>query len=1405
MLGPAAQALGGGEVVTEKFTVTLTDGSTTTVTITVTGTDDAPVISTGTGAVTEDTSPTTSGKLTASDVDNPALAFNAGVQSGTWGSLTLAADGTWNYALGPAAQALGGGDVVTEKFTVTLTDGSTTTVTITVTGTDDAPVISTGTGAVTEDTSPTTSGKLTASDIDNPALAFNAGVQSGTWGSLTLAADGTWSYALGPAAQALGGSEVVTEKFTVTLTDGSTTTVTITVTGTDDAPVISTGTGEVTEDTSATTGGKLTAIDVDNPALAFNAGSQAGTWGSLTLAADGTWSYTLGPAAQALAGGQVVTDKFTVTLTDGSTTTVTVTVNGTNDAPVIDLDANNSSGATGADYQGAFVAGAGPVRIVDADVGVTDLDSAVLKGATVTLTNAKAGDLLSVGTLPAGISASVSGGTVTLSGDASAADYAAALRAIGFDSTLSTPDTTPRSFTVSVTDGSATSNVAVATLSITGDVNDAPLNQVPGAQVVLEDTATPIGGISVSDPDEAGTDASFKIATVQLSVGHGTLNVVLAAGASISAGANGSGTLTLSGSQAAINATLATLGYQGAANYFGADSLVVTTVDGRGLADTDSVAINVVNVNDAPAGANKLITVAEDTVVVFGRADFGFGDAPGENNGFLSVIVRPPSAGTLTLDGVVINTPTEVLATQLDAGQLRFTPPLDANGANYANFQFQVRDDGGTANGGQDTDPSPNSISITLTPVNDAPVVGNAAGSVSEEGLPGGNKDGTGSPDTTDGTTVSGRIAITDVDSSSFTVTLTAPTTALTSHGVAVTWTGSGTGTLVGSAGGQTIATVTVDNAGNYQFTLSGPIDHPVANVEDARTIDFGVVVSDGQLSGNGRLSISVEDDAPVAAPAASVAALTMIDTNLMIVLDTSSSMLNNDGVNGTTRLQSAVAAVNKLLEEYDSFGGVSVRLVTFNVQGQAVGSAWESVAQAKADLQSLLTGNGTNYDSALAVARSAWSSAGKIDGAQNALYFLSDGQPFPASTGINATEEASWTSFLNDNAIKAFSIGLGVDAQQGPLNPVAWDGQIGENLNGLLVSDFNQLDQALAATVPTVVSNPLLPGGTFDLPTSGIGADGGRVLSLQFGSTVYTYDPAHGGSVTVSGGPNLGHFDSATQTLTVTTSAGGAFAVDLDAGKYTYSGPNSIASPITEGFRFVLVDGDGDTTSSSVSVNVDRETVTYGTTSGETVNGGSGPDYLVGKAGNDTLNGNDGNDRLAGDDGDDKLNGGNGNDQLFGGAGADTLDGGAGADWLDGGPGGDRLIGGAGADTFAWTLADKGNPGAPPTDTVADFDPAAKSAGGDVLDLRDLLTGETTATLDRFLDFNVTNGNTEIRISSTGGFTGGNYVAGAEDERIVLSGIDIRTSLGLSSTAADSVIIQALLDRQKLVVDTGP
>ena len=90
-----------------------------------------------------------------------------------------------------------------------------------------------------------------------------------------------------------------------------------------------------------------------------------------------------------------------------------------------------------------------------------------------------------------------------------------------------------------------------------------------------EDTSLPIAGISVNDVDG-------NLATTQLTVGNGTLNVNLVGGATISSGANGSNTLTLSGTQAQINAALGTLTYQGTLNFNGTDALTIISTDSVG-------------------------------------------------------------------------------------------------------------------------------------------------------------------------------------------------------------------------------------------------------------------------------------------------------------------------------------------------------------------------------------------------------------------------------------------------------------------------------------------------------------------------------------------------------------------------------------------------------------------------------------------------------------------------------------------------------------------------------------------------------------------------------------------------------------------------------------------------------
>ena len=92
--------------------------------------------------------------------------------------------------------------------------------------------------------------------------------------------------------------------------------------------------------------------------------------------------------------------------------------------------------------------GGGPqkagIPIADTDISITDVDNTTLTSATITLTNPQLGDVLTVGTLPAGITATVIGNVVTLSGSSSLANYQSAIRAITYASTSENPSTPRR-------------------------------------------------------------------------------------------------------------------------------------------------------------------------------------------------------------------------------------------------------------------------------------------------------------------------------------------------------------------------------------------------------------------------------------------------------------------------------------------------------------------------------------------------------------------------------------------------------------------------------------------------------------------------------------------------------------------------------------------------------------------------------------------------------------------------------------------------------------------------------------------------------------------------------------------------------------------------------------------------
>ena len=173
------------------------------------------------------------------------------------------------------------------------------------------------------------------------------------------------------------------------------------------------------------------------------------------------------------------------------------------------------------------------------------------------------------------------------------------------------------SFTVVATDAAGNTSAQAVSVNIT-DVNEDPVNTVPaGPLAAITATALTIGSIRVNDVD-AGSNG---VASVRLSVLHGTLGVSSTASGGLLAGSaisgSGTATLTLTGTQSAINATLATLSYTSSAGYSGADTLTVLTKDGgtpTALEASDPVTINVAGAGpDTTAPNPPTLALAADT------------------------------------------------------------------------------------------------------------------------------------------------------------------------------------------------------------------------------------------------------------------------------------------------------------------------------------------------------------------------------------------------------------------------------------------------------------------------------------------------------------------------------------------------------------------------------------------------------------------------------------------------------------------------------------------------------------------------------------------------------------------------------------------------------------------------
>ncbi|NQZ66907.1 MAG: DUF4347 domain-containing protein, partial [Lentisphaeria bacterium] len=339
------QKLTSGSTVTDEFDYTITDSSNSDsaqVRIVIKGKEDSPIAVDDAASITELFDSTAINSVNGSDIlanDSDPEENSFSLTSGTAGTTTFAAtygtfyiyrsDGTFKYDLNNAnatVNALNTGDTLTDTFAYVITDSNTNTgmgnIIVTINGVNDTPTFVDDSATITElvDSTATSTISVTAtsgmlandSDPEDNLSVKNPGPSSGNYGNLTVNIDGSYSYILdntNTTVNALGTATTLTETFTYTITDGAfsdTTVLKIYINGANDSPAPVNDTSSITELVDST----ATNTVLQNSALAFtdpesdtpltviagDIGDHTGSFGTLTLNANGSYSYNLDDA-----------------------------------------------------------------------------------------------------------------------------------------------------------------------------------------------------------------------------------------------------------------------------------------------------------------------------------------------------------------------------------------------------------------------------------------------------------------------------------------------------------------------------------------------------------------------------------------------------------------------------------------------------------------------------------------------------------------------------------------------------------------------------------------------------------------------------------------------------------------------------------------------------------------------------------------------------------------------------------------------------------------------------------------------------------------------------------------------------------------------------------------------------
>jgi CshA-type fibril repeat protein len=759
------------------FTYAIADpsglASTATVYVEVTPVNDAPVAVGDTKAVIEDTA-TTGNVITDApgadhDGDTASLSvtqftvdtngdgtrevFTAGQTATIPGVGTLTVGSTGAYTFTPALNYNGPVPVAT----YTLGDGTLTdiaTLALTITPVNDAPVANNDFGTVIEDTIATGTVIPNDTDVDGGALSvaqFSVAGIGGTFipgqtanipnvGTLQINPNGTYTFT--PIANFAGTVPVAS----YAISDGNggvaTANLSLTMTPVNDPPVATSDSGIGLEDATVVINVLANDGDIDNtldpasivitttpPGATLSADSK-----TLTVPGQGVWTVdpttgtiTFTPAANY--NGTPTPISYRTADAGGlftNSVSVSVTITPVNDAPIVDLNSAATSADSVRGNATTFTEGDAPVNVAPiADVSDSkENDIASLKIAVAGIKDG-AFEIVSIGgtnfnpTLASNAVVTIGGTdflvTYTAGGGGAGIffiqqvgggaipqpDLAALVQSVSYQNTDEAPIAGNRTLTFTVKDLSNTSGVSAVATIVVVPVNDLPVdaNETNAAneEVTLTVTNNATGDLLLNATDADGdplTITSYKVAGVAGTPVIGTAFTIAGKG-DITINANGS------------------YAFVPVANFNAAVPQITYTIsDGNGGTDTSTLDLTITSVNDAPAGIDGSASINDNQTKSFSSTDFGITD-PDDSpaNTLASVVITSlPTSGTLTLGDTAVAAGDVIPAGSLSS--LVFTPSA---GVGTPSFTFQVRDNGGTANGGIDTDPSAKTFTLTVT------------------------------------------------------------------------------------------------------------------------------------------------------------------------------------------------------------------------------------------------------------------------------------------------------------------------------------------------------------------------------------------------------------------------------------------------------------------------------------------------------------------------------------------------------------------------------------------------------------------------------------------------------------------------------------------------------------------